>query len=105
MAVTITAPELVAAVKIEGHEAGAPHLLAVGTALVERYAPDAPEALQNEAVIRVVGWLVGTNPASVVSESVGSLETSYAVGQKSALRHSGAMALLSPWKVRRGGAV
>ena len=105
MSVTITAPDLVEAVSLRGYEDGAPQFLAVGTALVERYAPDAPEALQNEAVIRVVGWLVGTNPASVVSESVGSLETSYAIAQKSALRHSGAMALLSPWKVRRGGVI
>ena len=59
--VTITAADLVEAVNLKGYEDGAPHLLAVGTALVERYAPCAPEALQNEAVIRVVGWLVGTH--------------------------------------------
>ena len=34
-----------------------------------------------------------------------ALETQYAVGQTGALRHSGAMSLLSPWKLRRAGAV
>ena len=103
--VTITADDLVEAVNLKGHEAGAPHLLAVATALVERYAPCAPEAVQNEACIRVVGYLTGHTDAATMSETVGPITTSYAVGSLSALRHSGAMALLSPWKVRRGGVI
>ena len=104
--VTITAAELAEALGWSAKDAGgAPHLLAVGTALVERYAPCAPEALQNEAVIRVAGWLADMPEASVAEWSLGEMRQSYAVGQISALRHSGAMALLSPWKVRRGGVV
>ena len=65
---------------------------ALAVALVERYAPDAPPAVQNEAAIR--------------SEVTGDVRTTFD-GARSlgALRHSGAMGLLSPWKVRRAGAI
>ena len=68
--------------------------------LVSRYAPGAPGCVRDEAIIRTVGYLVDrwTARASVDSQS-------QAPGQLSALRHSGSMALLSPWKVRRGGAI
>ncbi len=74
-------------------------------ALVERYAPDAPIAIKNEAVVRAAGWLAQQPAAAVRSESVGDISTSYAPTHTGALRHSGAMALLSPWKVRRAGAI
>ena len=80
-------------------------LLPVATALVERFAPGAPEAIQNEAVIRVSGWLAEQPGAAIRSEKIGDIETDYAVSNVSALRHSGGMALLSPWKVRRAGVV
>ena len=74
-------------------------------ALVERYAPDAPQPIKNEAAIRCAGWLVQQPAAAVRSESVGDIRTSYAPTHTGALRHSGAMALLSPWAVRRAGAI
>ena len=74
-------------------------------ALVERYAPSAPQPVRNEATIRCAGWLAQQPAASVRSESVGDISTSYAPTHTGALRHSGAMALLSPWKVRRAGAI
>ena len=74
-------------------------------ALVERYAPDAPMAIKNEATIRCAGWLVQQPAAAVRSESVGDIRTSYAPTHTGALRHSGAMALLSLWAVRRAGAI
>ena len=78
---------------------------AAAAALVERYAPDAPSEIKNEATIRCAGWLAQHPAASVRSESVGDIRTSFAPTHLSALRHSGAMALLSPWKVRRAGAI
>ena len=39
------------------------------------------------------------------SESEGEITTTFSPSMTSALRASGAMALLSPWKVRRAGAV
>ena len=78
---------------------------AAAAALVERYAPGAPGAIKNEATIRCAGWLAQQPAASVRSESVGDIRTSYMPAHLSALRHSGAMALLSPWKIRRAGAI
>ena len=55
MAVTITAADLATAIgkKLEI----ATRLLPVASILVERYAPNAPTEIQNEAVIRTSGWL------------------------------------------------
>ena len=103
MAVTIEAADLAGPAQVD--VAAATRLLPVATALVERYAPEAPEALQNEAAIRICGWLVHTAPGSIARVETGPRATEYAVAQKGALRHSGAMSLLAPWKVRRAGAV
>ena len=103
MAVTITAAELGQAVGVDSTTAT--RLLAVATELVTRYAPDAPDAISNEAVIRCAGWLSEQPAAAITSESEGDIRTSYAPTMLSALRHSGAMGLLSPWKIRRAGAI
>ena len=103
MAVTLTEVKMRRA--LEAHPAMAERLHPVAVALVERYAPDAPEDVANEAVIRVAGWLYESPSSGVRSESVGDISTSWSPNMTSALRHSGAMALLSPWKVRRAGAV
>ena len=103
MAVTITVPALATALRINSAEAT--RLLATVTALIDRYAPDAPDAVSNEAAIRCAGWLQEQPHAAVRSETIGDIATSYAPSMQSALRHSGGMALLSPWKVRRAGAI
>ena len=103
MAVTITVSALATALRVNSTEAT--RLLAVSTALIDRYAPDAPEAIANEAVIRCSGWLDEQPHAAVRSETIGDISTAYAPNMQSALRHSGAMALLSPWKIRRAGAI
>ena len=103
MAVTISAGDLSGAIGVNA--ATATRLLPVATALVERFAPAAPSAVADEAVIRCTGWLAEQPAASRLSGQVGDISASYAVGSLSALRHSGAGALLSPWKVRRAGAV
>ena len=100
MAVTLTAAELAEAVGVDS--ATAIRLLAVATALVEMYAPDAEASISNEAAIRTAGWLAEQPSAAIRSETEGDVTTSYAPTMMSALRHSGAMALLSPFKVRRG---
>ena len=78
--------------------------LEAAKALVERYGPDAPEAVQNEACLRTVAYLFDRS-AALQERSSDGLTVAQPVGQISALRHSGAMALLSPWKVRRGGLI
>ena len=72
-------------------------------ALVERFAPAAPQPIRDEAVIRCAAHLHGTPAAAIRSDSVGPMTTDYAVSRQAALRHSGSMSLLSPWKIRRAG--
>ena len=104
MAVTITAAELAEALAI--NDALAARLLAVAVELVERFAPDAPVAVQNEAAIRCAGWLLETPAGGIRSERTGDVSTGFDMNRsQAALRHSGGMALLSPWKVRRGGTI
>ena len=103
MAVTITPALLAEAVGVD--LTTATRLKAVATELVTRYAPDSPDAVANEAAIRTAGWLAEQPSAAITSEAEGDIRTSYAPTMLSALRHSGAMALLSPWKIRRAGAI
>lgn len=104
---TITAAELNVAIfpVAARDEDRAAQLLAVAGALVTRYAPGAPDAVQNEATVRVAGWIAWRSDAGIVSQKQGEQEVTLMPGQLGPLRYSGAMALLSPWKVRRGGAV
>lgn len=62
-------------------------LLAVATAAVEQYATSAPAAVQNEAVVRLSGYLYDQPNAPRSGTN--------------ALRHSGAWALLAQWRVQR----
>ena len=100
MAVTITEAALAEAVAVTRTQAA--RLLPVATALVVRYAPD---AMQNEAVIRACGYLSQQPESAQRSDRIGDVATSWQPTHLSALRHSGAMALLSPWKVRRAGVI
>ena len=99
----LTAAELASAIGTDATRAG--HLLAVACELVERYAPGAPDPVKREAVIRCAGWLSGQPSAAIRSESTGDIATTYMPTHMGALRHSGAMGLLTAWKVRRAGAL
>ena len=72
----------------------ADRLLAVVIALVEGEAPDAPSAVQNEAAIRAAAWLFQSQV------SIGQMSTENRPHASSAIRASGARALLAPWIVR-----
>lgn len=73
--------------------------------MVCRYAPDAPDAVTREAIARCAGWLRETPVGNLEEEEVGDQRAKYQPSQMSALRNSGAMALLNPWKVRRAGRI
>ena len=103
MAVTITAAALAVALGVD--ETLGARLLAVAAPTVERYAADAPTAVQNEAAIRFAGWLNEAPTSGARSESIGDISTTFSPAMTSGLRASGAMALLSPWKIRRAGAI
>lgn len=78
---------------------------ATAAALVEDYAPGAPQAVKNEAVTRTAGWLHDAPPDGTRETTIGPLSASYSPSMVSALRHSGAMGLLTRWKVRRAGVI
>ena len=86
-------------------QAVADRLLSIANSLVEGYAPAAPALVKREAKIRCAGWLAEHPSAGVRSETTGDIRTTYDTTALSALRHSGGMALLSPYKRRRGGAI
>ena len=71
------------------------------SAQVERFAPDAPQASKNEAVIRLAGWLHGRRPQPLRTVTTGSLTMDFGMPATSAFRSSGARSLLTPWRVRR----
>ena len=75
------------------------------SALVEREAPAAPQVIRNEAVIRAAGYLRQSDYGGIRSEEIGPRRVEYSMNHGMAFRHSGAKALLSPWKVRRAGSV
>ena len=94
MAVNLTVSALLAALRMTDtaeETAEATRLLAFGTLLVEQHAPFAPETAQNEAVIRVCGYLF--------DQPFAGRGNAYA----NSLRNSGAQSLLLPWVVHRAG--
>ena len=62
-------------------------LLAVATETIGLYAPDAPDAIANEASVRLAGYLFDAPNVSPQGTN--------------ALRNSGAQAMLALWRVQR----
>ncbi len=97
---TLDAAALAAAIHREATDATVVRLRPAVVAAVEAYAASAPEVVQNEAAIRLMGYWV-TAPAGVYGAlQIASLRMAPAeVGNM--LRLSGAGALLSPHRKRR----
>ena len=67
--------------------------------MVEAYAPDARQAVKNEAVIRIAGWLRGSRSDELILLSQGSISLQYRHNpSRNVLRNSGAAGLLAPWR-------
>ena len=103
MAVTLLSGGLAQALAIS--PALADRFFPVASALVTRYAPSAPDAISDEALIRVAGWLAEAPASGARTETIGDITTAWSPSMTGALRSSGAMALLSPWKARRAGPI
>ena len=103
MAVTIDAAAL--ALQLATDETTAERLLGVAGVLVLRYCPDAPDGCHNEAVVRVAGYMHGAPPAMAAHRELhaggDAVQFEMRNPAVSAVRMSGAAALLSPWRVRR----
>lgn len=96
MAVTLTVEQLAAAMRLGStaeETAEATRLLAYSTEAVTKHAPDAPDVVHNEAVVRLAGYLYDQPTASP--------RTNYA----NALRNSGASSMLFPYRKQRAGRV
>ena len=73
------------------------------SALVERFAPDAPQAVKNEAVIRLAGWVNSREPKPVQGITISDMRFDFRERffAPNAMTNSGARSLLMPWRVRR----
>ena len=94
MAVTLTQPQLSAAMRLgqsPEENAEALRLLAYAKVTVERHAPDAPDAVHNEAAIRLAAYLYDQENAA------------RGMGFASAIRNSGAASVLLTYRVHRAG--
>ena len=76
------------------------------SARIQRYASGAPSTVKDEALIRGVAWLRDTYGAERVVLSSGPASSQPApVHSGPWFRQCGAMAMLSPWRVRNAGVV
>ena len=75
-------------------------------ALVEAYAPNAPQAIKDEALIRFCGYLAQSDFGTVIKESgLPGHEAEYVTNHANAWRNSGAGMLLTRWRIRRAGTI
>ena len=126
MAVTVLSPwpqttaELAAAIsalkdaiKPGAANATVERLGAVASVRVEQFASNAPSAIRSEALIRFAGYLLeaaGSGFGAIRGKSINldsavTLQRDSVTNHAAAFRNCGAMALLSPWKRRRAGAI
>ena len=75
------------------------------SAVVEQYAPGAPQALRDEAVVRFAGYMAQSDFGAIAKEDIGPRSVEYVTNHAAMFRNSGAAALLSRWRVRRAGAI
>ena len=77
-------------------------------ALVGRYDNNSdsptPQAILDEAALRVAAWLFDTPKVNVRSVDTGAVKLDY-LSKRNALRSSGAMDLLSAWRMHGAGVV
>ena len=87
----------------------AQELIDMASARVEQYAANAPESVKNEAVIRLCGYgyeqtTHGTFGA-IREMRTGDADLSSITNHGASFVRSGAAGLLSPYRVRRAGAI
>ncbi len=102
MAVSLTVAQLATALGRADDDADATRLHPVVTEMVDRYAEGAPEAISNESAIRTAGYMLAA-PASSgqLRRTKTGMVDLHLVPLGNALRLSGSMALLSPYRQRR----
>ena len=99
MPITLTNDEVAVGIRAATNENQVPQpvstllhfLVPAGKAIVEEYAPKAPDSVLDMALIRVVGWMYDADPAEAITSNP--------------LLMSGAGAILARWRVHRAGQV
>lgn len=106
MAVTITAADVFSSMgdakplRTGLDSTGQARFLAVATAHVEDYAASAPEAVQNEAVVRLCGWLLQAPSDGAVEDRDDTYSRRWSRHGQRGFLLSGAQDLLRPWRVQ-----
>ena len=74
--------------------------------IIEEYAPLAPQAVKDEAMIRYAGYVKQAPPGAIQKIELKDISIEYRQAPPaSSFQLSGAGALLTRWKVRRGGVI
>lgn len=106
MAVMVTIAQIKTATRdTQMTDAQATDLLTLVAALVENYAVDAPEAVQNEAALRAAGWWWNSPEGPLAKEDAGPLSSTWALSRLNPIHHSGASMILSPFRTNTMGVV
>ena len=72
--------------------------------VIQKYAPLAPQAVKDEAFMRLAAYM-HSKVDLVTRERDGEMEMEYDLNASALFRRCGAQGLLSPWKIRRAGAI
>ncbi len=105
MAVTLTIAQVRDVVESGWTDETLSRVLAVASATIERQTGGAPEEVQNEAAIRMIGFEANRPTANQRTDRDDTYTISWAPSMLSAWHHSGAEALLAPWAVHRAGVI
>ena len=83
----------------------ATRLSRMGGALVEKYAPEAPDEIKLEAAMRCLGWWTQSAAFPVSSQKLGETSVDFALSRLNPILHSGASMILSPFRTNTMGVV
>ena len=78
---------------------------ATAAALVEDYAPGAPQAVKDTAVELIAGYLSQSDYGAIRKQTIESIDLEFVTNHSAMFRNCGAAGLLTRWKVRRAGAI
>ena len=101
--ITITAQDV--ANEIGADLATATRLFDVASNMVMEYSPLSPSANKAEAIYRFTGYMHNSENQGITSETFGPKSIDIISNHAPMFRTSGAQAILTRWKRRRGGKV
>ena len=108
-AIALTVEQVKGATDVNLHDQDATRLGSMAAALVEKYAPDAPDGVKLEAAIRCIGWWTQSPIMPISSRSFGNAgvvgSVDYALHKLNPILHSGAAMILTPWRIHTMGVV